>query len=192
MKTIIFDIDGTITNIWPIEKSVLLRMTKGMYENQMGELKRSGISDTYKIFRKISRKKIGKIRYFNLYNRTLFALLKSKKLPKLEKYPIVDFIVSTKNKFNFVYATGGQKSETEYVLRSLGIIKYFDLKNSIDKNNCRFSKKTGIPLRKIQANFPECIFITDTKNDCLGASKVGIRSIKIKPSQIVSEEDLGV
>lgn len=192
MKTIIFDIDGTLTNIWPIEKSVLLRMTKGMYENQIEELKRSGISDTYKIFRKVSRKKISKIEYLNLYNRTFSVLLKSKKLPKLEKYPIVDFIISTKKKFHFVYATGGQKSETEYVLRSLGIIEYFDLKNSIDKNNCRFSKKTGIPLRKIKANFPECIFIADNENDCLGASKADIRCYKIKPRQVVSQKDLGV
>jgi FMN phosphatase YigB (HAD superfamily) len=192
MKTIIFDIDGTLTNIWPIEKSVLLRITEGMYENQIEELKRSGISDTYKIFCKIPSKKMSKTRYFNLYNYTFSALLKNKKLPKLEKYPIVDFIISKKDRFRFVYATGGQKLETEYVLRSLGIIQYFDLKHSINKNNCLFSKKTGIPFRKIKIKFPECILLTDTDNDCFGASKAGIHSIKIIPGQTVSQAILGV
>ncbi len=180
MKTIIFDVDGTLTNIWPIEKSVLLRMTKGKYEDEMEEFKKSGISDTYKIFRKVSGKKVSKRKYFTLYNQ---AFLKSKIFPKLEKYPTVDWIKKNQNKYTFTYATGGQKLETECVLTQLGIIKYFDLENSVDKNNCRFSKKTGIPLKKIKSRYKDCILITDSDSDGTGASKASIRFIKIKPNQ---------
>lgn len=166
MKTIIFDIDGTLTNMWPIEKSVLLCMTNGKYKNEIEELKRNGISDTYKIFCKVSGNKLSKSRYFTLYNK---SFLKLKDLPKIKSYPIVDWIKKNQNKYLFVYATGGQKIETEYVLSQLGIRNYFDLKNSINKNNCRFSKKTGIPFKKIKKQYKNCILITDTQSDCDGA-----------------------
>lgn len=183
MKTIIFDIDGTLTDIWPIEKSVLLRMTKGKYGSQMEELKRSGVSDTYKIFLKVTAKRISKIKYFILYNQTF---LKLNNFPDLIRYPTVDWIKNNQNKYLFVYATGGQKLETEYVLTNLGIKQYFSLEDSINKDSCRFSKKTGIPFRKIKAKFPECILVTDSDGDCAGASKAGIQFIKIKPNQIFS------
>jgi len=132
MKTIICDIDGTITNMEPIEK---------------------------------------------------VALLKSGKLPPPERYPLADWIFINKNKYHFVYATGGQQNETLYVLKSLGLARYFDLRNSISKTNCRFSKKTGIPLRKIKAKFKDCILITDSKDDCRGADLAGIPFILVKPRQ---------
>lgn len=180
MKTIIFDIDGTLTNIWPIEKSVLLRMTKGRYEDKMDELKKSGISDTYKIFLKVSSKRISKRKYFSLYNQSFLKLVN---LPKLVNYPIIDWIKKNRDKYIFVYATGGQKVETEYVLTQLGVINYFDLKNSVDKSNCRFSKKTSIPFRKIKSKYEDCILITDSDSDGIGASKAGIRFIKIKSNE---------
>src|SRR3989338_8434414 len=74
MKTIIFDIDGTLTNMWPIEKSVLLYIASGRYENEIEELKKSGISETYKIFLKVSDKKESRSAYVASYNLAFLKL----------------------------------------------------------------------------------------------------------------------
>lgn len=127
MKTIIFDIDGTLTDMSPVEGSLLWR----------------------------------------------------KELPNLKQYPLVKWIINNRYKFRFIYATGGKKNETLYALKNLGIIRYFDLKNSMDKTNCKFHKITGIPLKKIKDKFPNCILVTDGKKDCIGAKKVGMEFIRI-------------
>ncbi len=183
MKTIIFDIDGTLTNMWPIEKSVLLYMTKGKFEKEIDLMKSFGVSDTYHIFRKCSRQKITKKKYVDFYNFSLQVLLKGNKLPDLESYPLVKWILINRSNYNFVYTTGGQQSETLYTLNNLGLIQFFDLENSISKTTCRFSKRTGIPFKKIKLKFSDCILISDSKSDCYGASLVNIPYILVKPKQ---------
>ncbi len=113
----------------------------------------------------------------------LLGVTEKRLLPKPKKYPLVDWIVKNKNKYRFVYATGGKKPDTLYVLEQLGLINYFDLENSIDKTNYRFSKKTGLPFKKIKAKFPDCFVITDSESDCNGARLAGIKYIKIEPGQ---------
>lgn len=179
MKTIIFDIDGTFTNMWPIEKSVLLKMINKSLEKDIEKLRQSGICDTYEIFLKISKQELSKKKYVMLYNKDFSTLLKNKKLPQLEKYSTVDWILKNKNRYRFVYATGGQAKETKFVLKQLGLINYFDIENSIDKSNCRFSKKSGIPFRKIKAKFNDCLLITDSLMDCCKAGNIKIPCILI-------------
>lgn len=183
MKTIICDIDGTITNMWPIEKSVLLYMTDRKFEKDIERIKLSGISDTYKIFLKFSNRKISKKEYTDFYNQSFCTLLKKGKLPAPEKYPLVKWIFANRNKYRFVYATGGQRSETLYVLKSFELTKYFDLENSTDKTACRFSKKTGIPFRKIKSKFKDCVLFSDSKADCSGAVLAKVPFILVKPKQ---------
>jgi len=179
MKTIIFDIDGTLTDMWPIERSVLLALLGKNKAIEVNNLFGSGIKETYKIYSLVSRTKIGKQRYTELYNKTFSLLLKCNRLPRPAKYPVVNWLTRNRAKYNFVYATGGQRNESRYVLESLGITKYFDLKNSLDKTNCKFSKSTGILFRKIAKIFPQCLVITDGESDCRGAARVGIPCIKM-------------
>lgn len=183
MKTIVCDIDGTITNMWPIEKTVLLHMTDIKFEKDVERMKLSGVSDTYKIFLKFSSQKIKKKKYTDFYNQSFSVLLKNGKLPIPEKYPLVNWIFANKNKYFFLYATGGQKLETQYVLKSFRLAKYFNLINSIDKTTCRFSKKTGIPFRKIKSKYKDCVLISDGKADCAGAILAQMLFILIKPKQ---------
>ena len=126
-------------------------MTEKNLEKNIEGVRALGVTDTYTIFTKVSGNKIGKRKYFVAYNKSFAALLKINKLPSLEKYPIVRWIIANREKYRFVYATGGQAAETRYVLKRLGLLKYFDMQNSIDKSCCRFSKQTGIPFRKILA-----------------------------------------
>lgn len=183
MKTIIFDIDGTITNMWPIEKSVLLAMTDRKYEQAFERLKRSEISDTYQLFLKVARSKLGKQTYVRWYNRSFSYLLSSGKLPKPAKYPIVDWILTHSDQYHFVYATGGQQRETAYVLEKLGLLGYFDIDNSIDKTRYRFAKKTGRPFARIKSTFGDCVVVTDGQLDCDGATLAQVPCIVIDSQQ---------
>lgn len=187
MKTIIFDIDGTITNMWPIEKSVLLSLLGKDKNTKIEKLYRSGIKDTYMIFHNVSNKKIGKVRYRKIYSKIFSLLAKNKKLAKLEKYPLVNFIQKNKNNYRFIYVTGGQKKETEYVLNCLKLKSIFDLKNSINTDNYSFSKVTGLPFKKIKAKFPDCLLVSDSEKDCGGATKAKISYIKVMPNQNLSK-----
>lgn len=174
MKTIIFDIDGTLTNMWPIEKSVLLALLGKEFSNDIENIYQSGIKDTYTIFCKICKTKINRTKYTRYYNRIFSRLKRNNSLPKPIKYPIVDWIKKNKANYYFIYATGGQASETIYVLESLGLNKVFDFKNSLNKNNYPFSKITGLPFKKIKSKFPDCFVVTDSQSDCQGARRAGI------------------
>lgn len=169
--------------MWPIEKSVLLCMTDRKFEKDIEQMKLLGISDTYKIFLKFSNQKMSKKKYTDFYNQSFSILLKNGELPMLKKYSLVNWIFANKNKYRFVYATGGQRLETLYVLKSFGLTKYFDLENSIDKMACRFSKKTGIPFRKIKSKFKDCVLISDSKTDCEGATFARIPFILVQSKQ---------
>ena len=168
MKTIICDIDGTLTDMWPIEKSVLLFMTDRKFANYLEQLKCSGISDLYKLFTKITRESIGKQKFFIIYNQAFEILLEENNLPKPKKLPLVKWIKLNSSKYIFVYATGGQRLETRYVLENLGLAPFFDFKNSIDKTSCRFAKRTGITFLKIKSKYSDCLLITDSLSDCEG------------------------
>ena len=138
MKTIIFDIDGTLTDMSAIENAAFLGVTENCW-------------------------------------------------PKPNKYPLVDWILRNKNNYNFVYATGGKEKETLYVLESLGLLKYFDIKNSINKSNYRFSKKTGLPFLKIKKKYPDCLLVTDSQDDCIGAKLAKIPYMKIIPGKDIKK-----
>lgn len=179
MKTIIFDIDGTVTDMWPIEKSVLLTVIGKDSKDKIEKIHLSGVENTYKIYSKVANRKLSKSEYYRIYNQKFLSLKNNKLLPKPTKYSIVDWIKKNTTKYHFVYATGGQNQETKYVLDKLKISKFFDLNNSLDKNNCRFSKKTGIPYKKIKQKFPDCLVITDGTDDCHGAIKAKIPFLMI-------------
>lgn len=183
MKTIICDIDGTLTDMWPIEKSVLLSMLGKECERKIKALYLSGIKDTYKIFLTFSKKKIGKAEYVKKYNRAFLILLRTNQLPAPVSYPIVNWLRKNKNNYRFVYATGGQKEEAEYVLKKLKLFQFFNLEKSISKSNCRFSKRTGLVFKKLKRQFPDCFLITDSESDCVGAKRAKIGFIKIKSGQ---------
>ena len=182
MKTIIFDIDGTLTNMWPIEKSVLLYMTGGKFGKAMEKIRLSGTSDTYKIFRKASGRKIGKEDYFKLYNKSFSVLLRKNKLPAPGRYSLVNWVIDNRSRYRFLYVTGGQKLETQYVLGCLGMAGVFDIDNSIDRTTCRFSKKTGIPFRKIQSGSNGCVLVSDNRTDREGAALVRIPFLLVRPA----------
>lgn len=187
MKTLIFDIDGTITDMWPLEKAVLLQMLENKFEKDIEKSKSGGINSTYTIYSKLARHPLSKKTYTRLYNKIFNSLLRRGALPKVKKYSIVKWIIKNRDRFHFVYATGGQRSETLYALRSLGLFKIFDVENSLDKSICNFNKATGIPFQKIKSRFPDCVLITNGVSDCKGAIIAGISFIQVRPGQDIAQ-----
>src|SRR3989338_7272609 len=96
MKTLIFDIDGTLTTMWPIEKLMLLTILGKELESEIEKLYQSGVRDTYTIFSQISQNNIGKIHYRKIYNRAFNLLERKKRLPKTTAYPVVTWIQENK------------------------------------------------------------------------------------------------
>lgn len=183
MKTIILDIDGTLTDMWPIEKAVLLKMLKKDNALKIESFYKLGIKDTFVLYKKTSKLNTRKLIYKKMYNDCFLTLQRLKQLPKPVKYPITNWIKNNKNRYQFVYATGGQQLETNYVLKALKLDTIINNKQSINKTNCKYSKITGIPFKKIKTRFPDCTLITDSDSDCIGATKAKIPFIKIKSGQ---------
>jgi len=186
MKTIICDIDGTLTNLWPIEKKILSCLLPKETFDCIEKLKRSGVSETYLIYRKIANIQITKKVYRKKYNKMFEQLWEKELLPPIEKFPLADWVLSNQQ-YQYVYTTGGQQAETLYALEQLGILQLFDIQNSIDKTRYPFSKKTGLPFKKILKKYQDCILVTDSRSDCEGAKKVGMFYVLVKPGVTVSQ-----
>lgn len=187
MKTIIFDIDGTLTDMWPVEKAVLLAMLGEDKISIVEKLRDRGVRNVYELFCRVSGIKVSRKELFDLYNQTTIKLINKNLIPTPVAYPLVRWVLANKSKYRFVYATGGRSVETEHVLRRLGLLKIFDQGVSINRDNYRFSKGSGLPYKIIKRREGECVVVTDSKIDCLGAKKAGIDYSLILPGQSVDK-----
>lgn len=183
-KTLIFDIDGTLTNLWPIERVVLAEMLGVPQPEKLDRQKTFKRNTNYEIFLRCSRVRCSKQEFTQRYTSVFLQLKAAKRLPVPKLFLIVAWLKDAADSFHCVYATGGQRAETQYVLEELGISSLFDLTASVDKTTCRYSKSTGIPLRKIAARYPNCLLITDSESDCRGAHIANIPFLRIQPGQI--------
>lgn len=185
MKTIICDIDQTITDMWPLEKAVLTTMLGEKNSARIQSLKEGRQSSLFDIYRSITKNPYAQKTFYQKYNKITAVLWKKQKLPRLEKFPLVKWITDRKKTYTFVYATGGQRTESLYALSTLGIIDCFDIEKSIDKTTYPFSKKTGIPFKRILNSYPDCIVVSDSDVDCHAARNCGIPAVKLTPRQEV-------
>ncbi len=155
MKTLIFDIDGTLTDMSSIERAV---------------------------YQTINKRYAGAGRRRADYRDAFVRLANANALPIPNAYKTVQFIRQYASNYIFVYATGAQDVEVAYVLQSLGIRQFFDEQYSTTITNCRFSKKTGIPLRRIAKRYPDCLLITDSSSDVAGAQKAHVPAVLLQPN----------
>ncbi|MDO8584281.1 MAG: hypothetical protein Q7R83_03835 [bacterium] len=173
MKTLIFDIDGTLTDLWPLERAILLMIIKKNLRQALDDARCLYGCDTYRLYRMGKKKPCLKIKYYELYDRAVRVIAR-RGHPSLAAYPLVAWIKKNRTRYHFVYATGGGRGETLLVLRILGLSDIFDLSSSVDRNNCRFRKKTGMPYARIKRRFPDCVAVTDSKADVQGAQRAKI------------------
>lgn len=181
MTTLVFDIDGTLTDMWPLERLCLATMLgRAVPSNLKDELD----GNLYRIYSSLYGGKVSKKDFGSNYRLAFQSLLESDQLPKPASFRSVDFIKANQSMFKFVFATGGWRVESEYVLEQLGCFEIFDSRASICKDNCRYKKSTDIPfLRLKKAAGLDMVVITDTKADIEGASRAGLASILLKQNQ---------
>ena len=178
--TIIFDIDGTLTDMWPLERAVIAAMLGPRASKHIDALKETCQYSNLRLYRTCAHSTISAQAFRERYNRVFQSLARRRALPVLKPSPLVGWIRTNKNRFRFVYATGGQAQETWYVLKRLRILNAFEISRSIDRSSCRFCKSTGIPFLRIQrAVADECIMVTDSIADVRGAKKAVIPSILV-------------
>lgn len=183
MTTLIFDIDGTLTDMWPIEQSVLLAMTPQPDSGRLDQLKAQGLSELWLLYTRSSCTKIAAVAFRAQYRQSFIELAERGKLPTPKPYQTVSFISENSERYKFVFATGGLEVEAKYVLSSLGLDRYFDLERSTSRDTCIFSKATGIPFRQLAKLYPQCLVVTDGDTDMLGAKRAKIPAIQLKSNQ---------
>ncbi len=190
MLTLIFDIDGTLTDMWPIERAVLSELIQPGQLPLLDSLKRQGVNNLYNLYCQTTKTRVGRLVFRVFYSRNFETLREDDALPMVQGYPCVNFIRQNGTNFGYVYATGGLKAEAEYVLECLGILELFNLEVSTSKDNYKFSKATGRPFAKTKRQVGECYLITDSQQDVDGAEKAGVPSILISKGQIFYGSDL--
>lgn len=185
MLTLIFDIDGTLTNLWPIEKSVLAAML-GCSPSKLDNLKEQiGNTDLLHLYQVTysKKQKLSLVDFRRKYQKKFYELLQKSKLPKVNGYKVVDYIKANPKKCKYLYATASPEVEAEYVLKNLGILEIFDRAKSSNQNSTRFSKKSGLPFKKLKQTNPDCLLITDSMSDIDGAKKAGIGWLLLKKNE---------
>lgn len=179
MQTLIFDIDGTLTSLWPLERAVLLALCPSATLISLDTLYQTKTKDLYALYKRSSPSPCRKTVFRKMYDTTCHNLWKEGKLPSLSAYPAAVFVKKMYQKYQFLYATGGGQIETEYVLEVLGVKPYFNLRDSVSRTTCRYKKSTGIPFKKIAKLYPDAVLVTDSYDDTVGAKKAGLKSILI-------------
>lgn len=157
-KIILFDLDGTIADVQPIERLVLKKILEEKNVIYTGNLN-FGFNDK---------------NFVKEYQRC-FGILKENSLlpsPKL----LLDV-----RKFKFEAScslglvTGGVKIETEWVLKRLGIKDVFRPELLFCREDYTGSKKDGGPYVKIKRLFPDSLVVVlgDSVADLSGSKVVG-------------------
>ncbi len=190
MLTLIFDIDGTLTDMWPIEKAVLAALLPASQLECLDYLRKSGETSLYVLYRKITQCQISKISFQRLYSEKFEVLREAGILPEPIAYRAVVFILQNQLDYRYLYATGGLRCEAEYVLEKLCLKELFDLTSSISRDYYQFSKKTGLPYKKIARLKGQYLVVTDSTVDVVGAKKAKLPYVLLKPNSALTATDI--
>lgn len=191
MATIIFDLDGTLVDLWPIERATLVAMflkltdyEKKLLPTKLNLLKKSR-NDLFKIFNslfaKYSDKKISRQRFNKLYDEIQRSLIKTKTYPKIKKYIDREPLMRLKNKYTLALVTGSRTQELNYLLKTAKFTDIFIKDLIICSDTMKQPKNTGIPFKAISERNPgPIVVIGDSGSDKLGAQKAKIPYVIIK------------
>lgn len=188
MKTIIFDLDGTIADLWPLERATLLKffLKQNSIKKELNKLHASGIKNLFTLFQTFSKKNIELFEFEKKYLKNQKQLEKENKIPKLKIFLQPNFL---SEKYNYVLITGSPLSEALLVLKKTGCDKIFSKKNILAKGTYPGSKKTGEPfliIKKIIGD--QAIVIGDSDDDIIGAKIANFNCLKIRSYKKVAEQ----
>lgn len=190
MKTIIFDLAGTIADIWPLERETLIKFYEGKNitatRKKLNKLSRSGIKNLFILFQNISEKKLNSNEFEQQYLKNQKQLRKENKIPKLKIFLKQKFLPK---KTNLALITGSPLSEALLVLEKAGCKKYFSKKLILSKGDYPGSKRTGEPFLMIKKQIgSRAVVVGDSLDDVVGAKIADYNCIKVRSCKKISEQ----
>ena len=192
MITIYFDIDGTLTDMWPLEKKVLQSLCQDASLSQLDSVRQVAKKDLYSAFKLVDKAaRSCTLKQFRTgFAASLDSLVAKQQQPNLVAYPTVCFIKENADKARFCYATGGTAKEAKIVLDCLGIASLFDINRSYSRDNLPYPKNDVRFFKSLQEKTvePFC-FVGDSQLEVSAAIRAGICSINFK---LEVDEDMTV
>ena len=189
---IIFDLDGTLVDLWPIERRTLEAVIQNkLLENRvisgrLNRIKKSGENSLWKIYKitcktfrvdAISRKK----EFLTRYDYSQKRLIRSGGYSCPQVYFRSSDLRKLATNYQLALVTGSNEQEAKFVLREAGVDTLFKDALLMTRDKIKFSKVTGMPFKRI-AKFGEngAIVIGDGTSDKIGARKAGLPFLDVR------------
>lgn len=122
MKNVALDIDGTLTDLWPVERQVL--MTLVPKSAHLDEIRERCGSVLYTIYRAAGGKPTTKMQFRRRYKTMFLKLRRQGLLPSLRPYSLAASLRAFAGVCRLVYVTGGLAAEAEYALECLALLDF--------------------------------------------------------------------
>lgn len=197
MKTILFDLDGTIVDSGPgITTCAQYALSYlGIEEPELSNLRffvGPPLMDSFMEHYGFSEEKakLGVQKYRERYHKTGIF--------ECELYPDIENMLKTLKETGHTIALASSKPESscETILKHFEIYHYFDEVVGAEMNGPRNAKKDVLleALGRLKKQPEECVLIGDTKFDALGAGALGMECIGVSYGYGTKEEllDAGV
>lgn len=197
IKAVFFDVDGTIIDSEPIHTKAIQDVIKENFGIDLSEeeiLKYIGLNYKNKMKDMLNKRGI----YPNIEELSGMAIRRSIELSPLVKKVIgaEETIQKMKEDFKIAVVTASSKEQTESLLKSAGLEKYFDIKvtSSDVKRNKPYPDSYLLAAKKIGVKPEECMVIEDSTTGIQAAKNaemfcIGIRN-KYNIGSDFSEADI--
>ena len=189
MSAIIFDLDGTIADLWPLERETLLAIAGARRDPEVRNALEplaasySGGRPLWKIFRSLFPNRFGSERAFRArYDEVQAELIRTGSCPSFPTYLRREAMERTFG-IAFGLATGSSRAEAEYVLKAIGCREFFSSVLILTRENGGAEKGSGRVLTTLRKRFGGRIaFIGDSDSDEKEAAVAGVPFFRVNGS----------